>query len=216
MARQTPANFGAELREALCKEVLAARAELPLPYRLHKSAAICETLLRSLDLTLGITATDPADAVVAVYAAFPEEVQLDDFVKGAYERGVGVAFPRMMSNASSVNEIAQTMDMRLVSAEAYGRSSVPFLLHPLKKYTQESEELANFPLVDPQSVTMAVVPVVAFDKSSNRLGYGGGNYDRYLTQLPDSCRITGVAFSEQQVEEIPAESHDVSLPVLSK
>ena len=63
---------------------------------------------------------------------------------------------------------------------------------------------------------MAVVPVVAFDKSSNRLGYGGGNYDRYLTQLPDSCRITGVAFSEQQVEEIPAESHDVSLPVLSK
>ena len=62
---------------------------------------------------------------------------------------------------------------------------------------------------------MIVVPAVAFDKHGNRLGYGGGNYDRYLTQISSDCRKIGVAFTGQQVDSIPAESHDIPLPILS-
>lgn len=59
------------------------------------------------------------------------------------------------------------------------------------------------------------MPVVAFDDKGNRLGYGAGNYDRYLAQVPASCRTVGVAFAEQRIEAIPAESHDVKLAILS-
>ena len=70
---------------------------------------------------------------------------------------------------------------------------------------------------------MIVVPVVGFDSQGNRLGYGAGNYDRYLTQISKEatnnqgiiCRVVGVAFAEQQVEDVPTEEHDIPLAVVA-
>lgn len=206
-----------EERAALRREVLAERASLPAPYRAHKSAALCEQLLQSLDLTVGIRGIEPGKFTVAVYSAFPEEVQLDDFIRGAFKRGVNVAFPVMVSNAHgcSASSVAQTMEMRLVSEERYLENTVPFLLRPLASYRHESEELTAFPFVAGNDLDMIVVPVVSFDAQGNRLGYGGGNYDRYLTQRSEACRVVGVAFSEQQRATIPVEPHDVPLPIMA-
>lgn len=56
-----------------------------------------------------------------------------------------------------------------------------------------------------------VVPVVGFDRSNNRLGLGGGFYDRFLAGQPDALKI-GVAYAWALVEEgIPVEPHDVRL-----
>lgn len=206
-----------EERAALRREALAERASLPAPYRAHKSAALCEQLLQSLDLTMGIRGIEPGSFTVAVYSAFPEEVQLDDFIRGAFERGVNVAFPVMVKNAHgcSASSVAQTMEMRLVSEERYQENTVPFLLRPLASYLHESEELTAFPFMAGNELDMIVVPVVAFDAQGNRLGYGGGNYDRYLTQRSEACRVVGVAFSEQQRATIPVEPHDVPLPIMA-
>lgn len=54
---------------------------------------------------------------------------------------------------------------------------------------------------------LAVVPGVAFDKALNRLGYGGGYYDRFLAGHPGLFRV-GLAFECQLVEKIPAEPFD--------
>ncbi len=62
------------LRNELRKEAKQARSEMPAPYRAHKSAELCKRLEESLLLTLGITETNPRDAIIAVYSAFPEEV----------------------------------------------------------------------------------------------------------------------------------------------
>jgi len=57
---------------------------------------------------------------------------------------------------------------------------------------------------------LIIVPVLGFDSSYNRLGRGGGWYDRFLsTQL--SARTIGLAFDCQYVDSIPAEDFDVEL-----
>ncbi|MDX1677293.1 5-formyltetrahydrofolate cyclo-ligase [Arsukibacterium sp.] len=59
-------------------------------------------------------------------------------------------------------------------------------------------------------------PLVAFDENGNRLGMGGGFYDRTLSQLPadSACQVIGLAHNCQQVENIPTESWDIPLQQL--
>ena len=56
-------------------------------------------------------------------------------------------------------------------------------------------------------------PLVAFDATGNRLGMGGGFYDRTLSQLPpDShCQVIGLAHNCQQVDAVPGEAWDIPL-----
>ncbi len=54
------------------------------------------------------------------------------------------------------------------------------------------------------------VPLLAFDRSGRRLGYGGGYYDRTLDRLPRAIAI-GAAFAAQELDAVPAEAHDVVL-----
>ena len=70
----------------------------------------------------------------------------------------------------------------------------------------------RFPIVPAEALDMVVVPLVAFDRTSARLGYGGGCYDRYLPTLSASCQIIGIAFDEQRVEHVPTDAHDLPLP----
>ena len=57
------------------------------------------------------------------------------------------------------------------------------------------------------------VPLLAFDRSGNRLGYGAGFYDRTLARLRAGQKITtvGVAFAVQEFPSIPADHHDEKL-----
>jgi len=56
-----------------------------------------------------------------------------------------------------------------------------------------------------------VVPVVGFDRDRNRLGLGGGWYDRFLAGQPQAQKI-GLAYAWALVEDgIPVEPHDVRL-----
>lgn len=216
----------AALRNELRAEAKRARTEMPAPYRAHKSAELCKRLIESLQLTLGITGISPRDAIVGVYSAFREEVDLKDFIEHAYSMGCTVAFPCMVSDAWGVDEAdssamtqkqipPQTMEMRAVSADDYKEKRVAFLNNPLKRYSHSDAELEPYPYCSADQLTMIVVPVVGFDSHGNRLGYGAGNYDRYLTQIPSTCRIAGVAFAEQQVDDIPTEEHDIPLAIVS-
>ena len=58
-----------------------------------------------------------------------------------------------------------------------------------------------------------LVPLVAFDKNLNRIGYGGGFYDRYIKKISKIKKIftIGLAYSFQQVKKIPVNNYDIKL-----
>ena len=57
---------------------------------------------------------------------------------------------------------------------------------------------------------LLLVPLLAFDRSGYRLGYGGGFYDRTLSGLraQDNVLAVGVAFSAQEIEQVPRDAMD--------
>ena len=58
-----------------------------------------------------------------------------------------------------------------------------------------------------------LVPLVAFDKNFNRIGYGGGFYDRYIKKIRKRKKVLtiGFAYSFQKVKKIPIGNYDVKL-----
>lgn len=65
-----------------------------------------------------------------------------------------------------------------------------------------------------ESIDMVIVPGVAFSQDGQRLGRGGGYFDRFLRQLPKKVFRVGLAFNFQIVESIPSFSHDESVNVV--
>lgn len=63
------------------------------------------------------------------------------------------------------------------------------------------------------SPDMLLVPMLAFDESGGRLGYGGGYYDRTLALLRQAGPVTavGVAYEGQKMKDLPREAHDQTL-----
>ena len=58
-----------------------------------------------------------------------------------------------------------------------------------------------------------LVPLVAFDKDFNRVGYGGGFYDRYIKKTKKIKKLItiGLAYSFQKVKKIPINENDIQL-----
>lgn len=190
----------AELRRA----VIARRNAIDLDVRAAKSAVVCARLVELLDR---LDATAPR--TVAVCAAMDSEVDPAAFAAATAARGWRVAYPCMLS-ASDAAACGQRMCMRTVAAGDV--STAPFIAHPTRPFAATDIDNNRCPIVPAAELDMVVVPLVAFDRTGARLGYGGGCYDRYLPMLSPACQIIGIAFDEQRVEHVPTEAHDLPLP----
>ena len=137
------------------------------------------------------------------------EVDPAAFAAAAAARGWRVAYPCMLS-ASDAATCGQRMRMRTVAAGDV--SAAPFIAHPTRAFAATDIDNNRCPIVPAAELNMVVVPLVAFDRTGARLGYGGGCYDRYLPMLSPACQIVGIAFDEQRVEHVPTETHDLPLP----
>jgi 5-formyltetrahydrofolate cyclo-ligase len=63
-------------------------------------------------------------------------------------------------------------------------------------------------LMPPEKIDLILVPGLAFTHDGQRLGRGGGYYDRYLAALPAGAVKLGVCFQCQLVDSLPLEAHD--------
>jgi 5-formyltetrahydrofolate cyclo-ligase len=82
----------------------------------------------------------------------------------------------------------------------------PLILGPFG--IREPSQIA--PQVEPD---VLLLPMLGFDAVGIRLGYGGGYFDRALQALRAKTSVTayGIAFSAQQLAEVPREGHDERL-----
>lgn len=223
-------------KEAIRHEALGRRQELRAAQRSAKSRDICNQLLNILK-TESLKGKGGGPATIAAYAALRFEVDLDRFIRGAYAFGYRIAFPCMIPNDPNTGALC----MRSVSCNNYLGGNVPFIVDPRRPWgpvvTEEHQAYIStpagatrrfipsrvkgsvppkddtrFPVVPPKEIDLVIVPATAFDKHGHRLGYGRGSYDRYLPQLHDDCRLLGVAYAEQEVDEVPYEAHDIAIP----
>ena len=80
----------------------------------------------------------------------------------------------------------------------------------------DGEPAIGSPVVSLSEAGVVVVPGVAFDRLGGRLGHGGGYYDRALAGIRGGTSfVVGFAASEQVVEELPRERHDVDVDAVA-
>lgn len=60
-----------------------------------------------------------------------------------------------------------------------------------------------------EKIELFLVPGIAFDNEGNRLGMGGGYFDRLLSQASSTAIFTGLAYDFQVVTHLPSEAHDI-------
>ena len=65
-----------------------------------------------------------------------------------------------------------------------------------------------------ENIAVILVPLVGFDSSGNRLGMGGGYYDRYLASRQQKTYLIGLAHQCQQVARLEVNSWDIPLDVI--
>lgn len=133
------------------------------------------------------------DEPVLAYAAKPPEVDTYPLISALLARGTPVAVPIIERETCTLRiSYIRTMDILIEST-----FHVP-------------EPIGNEIPVDPSEIFTILVPMVAFDRTGSRLGYGAGYYDRFLTTYPHMRKI-GIAFSCQEIASIPCDPFDIKM-----
>ena len=86
---------------------------------------------------------------------------------------------------------------------------------------KDPSKINKYGIVEPISVKkiypdLIFVPLVAYDNHLNRLGYGGGFYDRYLEKISKIKKIlkVGLGYSYQELKKIPTNKYDKKLDLI--
>ena len=77
-----------------------------------------------------------------------------------------------------------------------------------------AQPLADALTIPAEEIDLFIIPLLACDYAGNRLGYGGGYYDRLLANANPSAVRVGINFFSPLLEKIPHESHDMALHTL--
>jgi len=155
--------------------------------RLNKSLAIGNKLFQMQEFQKAET--------ILFYMSFDGEVETFEMMKTAQKLGKTIGLPRIVENEKKIVPTSvASLEMDL-EVGPYGIK---------QPKTDSSKALEN------DCLDMVIVPGIAFDKKNNRLGRGGGYYDRFLSTLPSHAATVGLAFDFQIVDSLSAkEEHDV-------
>ncbi len=204
-------------KQEIRKQLIKRRNEIPSSVREEKSSVISQALYTLLD-THSECALENRDRVtpesllqrplIALYEAMGSEVDLNVFVKKADRQNWRLCFPFMVRNLTGqkASMFFYEIESGKLCDARQGVLQKPLCVHRHCDLIQQ-----GFILVDHSSIDIVVVPLVAYTKEGQRLGYGGGNYDRFLPKLSEDALVVGVAFEEQCNNSIPLEPHDIPL-----
>ena len=129
---------------------------------------------------------------IGTYISFRNELDTKKLNQYLLERELNLALPAIDFQTKEINFFMYDKNTELIENKFS-------ILEPKKR------DKIIFPKI-------ILIPLLGYSKSGFRLGYGGGYYDKYLSKngIGDVKKI-GIAFSFQEVEEIPVEDHDERL-----
>lgn len=171
-----------EVREQLRREALERRNDLAENLRIAFDHLIKK---RTLDLIGELRIR-----TIHSYLSFRSEVDTMSLVRTLEAVGIRVVSPVVVVNGS-----VPTMEHYQLTTD-------------LEKGLYGLPEPKREVLVDNNSIEAVMVPVVAYDGTGMRLGYGKGFYDRFLSTLNPTVKKIGLAYSIQEVDNIPRLEHD--------
>lgn len=105
----------------------------------------------------------------------------------------------------------------LPKTQKENKKMIPCIVHNLSDLIVGAHNIMepkdDCEILDKNNIDIIVVPLVAFDKKGTRIGYGGGYYDRFLSDIK-KCKKIGIAFSVQELDYIEKEDHDIKLDMI--
>ena len=168
-------------KEQIRARMLQVRNEMEEDACMEKSAKILKQLTRQ-DIFL-------KSWKVAMYASTQNEVITYPLIARAKQLDKGVAFP------SFTGQDREMVFRYILSVSDLKPGTFRILQPPQHATVMEHPDLI-------------VMPLVAFDEQRNRIGMGGGYYDRYLRAHPESYTIA-LAYECQKTEQIETDSNDI-------
>ena len=178
------------MKKDIRTEVLRRRDSIPPEQKAGKDDVI-KTRLFNLEEFIDAKS-------VLMYISFRTEVDTIGQLEGIFCLGKKLLVPLVDSRQKTLTlyEIRETSEL------------VPGYMGILEPKAAEDRK------VELKDIDIIVVPGTGFDIKGNRLGYGGGYYDRLLANTKNHIPTIALAFEEQIVDDIPAESHDMKVDII--
>jgi 5-formyltetrahydrofolate cyclo-ligase len=133
------------------------------------------------------------EAVIGLYHAAAHEAPASGYARFFHEAGHTLALPRFAERGAAM---------------AFARHTDP--------HAESDLEVGPFGMLQPAPDAEALVPdvlfvpLVGFTPALERLGQGGGHYDRWIAEHPPALAV-GLAWDAQACERLPTEPHDKPL-----
>lgn len=137
------------------------------------------------------------------YSSMEDEIPTKRIIQTALESGKRVALPKVISSVSD----GAMMEFLLVDGDTLYDRGVYGIMEP-----GCGERVS--PALGTKRIEI-LIPGLCLDLTKNRIGYGGGYYDRYLSQFDrEKFHITALAYEYQIFEVIPTDEHDCKVDLV--
>lgn len=174
-----------EEKRTLRNEMIKIRADMDTGSK--------QTMDRLLSQSLTDLIQERQPGVVHTYLPMSEEINFNPVIEKMLELGIRVAAPKTLKGGRLENLLLSSLQE--LEDGVFGTR------HPAgnKLYTGPYD--------------IIIVPGLAFDHYGNRLGYGGGYYDRFLPTHPEAYKVA-LCYDFQLINGLPLEPHDIQLDAI--
>ncbi|MDV4149301.1 5-formyltetrahydrofolate cyclo-ligase [Clostridium sp. AL.422] len=173
-----------EEKRVLRNKILSIRDSLNIEIKNEMDKEIYKKLIES---DLYIKANN-----IFIYLSFGSEVETKNIIDKALADKKKVFIPKIYKDDKSMKAI------RLKSFNDLKKNSMGIL-----------EPIDDSNYIEKEKIDLIVIPGSVFDFYGNRIGYGGGYYDRYLEDIKEINNKIVLAYDLQVVDFIEAEPHDI-------
>jgi 5-formyltetrahydrofolate cyclo-ligase len=148
-----------------------------------------------------------AARTLMVFLSLPTEIDTWPIIGWAWREGKRVAVPRIEPSHDGADGPLERRDMVAVALEPADVEGVA--AHPaVRPGPLGILQVPDTPPLDVSEIDVALVPCQAVDRSGNRLGKGGGFFDRFLARPDFRAQPIALAFHEQVLDQVPVAGGD--------